>query len=113
EYAQYAGNYYGTDINVINENLSNGKKLILEIDVQGALQIKKKYKDAILIFILPPNLDELKKRLIGRNTENEEIINLRMSQVERELERAKEFNYEIINDDLHVAINSILNIIKE
>ena len=112
EYANYAGNYYGTDKSAIQNILSQGKNLILEIDVQGALQIKKIYNDAISIFILPPNIDELKHRLIGRNTEDISTINLRLSQVDRELNSSDLFDYKIINDDLYVAVGKIIKIIN-
>ena len=103
EYAQYAGNYYGTMCSTINEKLAEGKYLILEIEVNGAMQIKEKYPDAKLIFIMPPNLAELKNRLNARNTEDEETIKLRLAQVDREMAQAKNFDIRIINDNLEIA----------
>ncbi len=103
EYAQYAGNYYGTMCYTIDKKLAEGKYLILEIEVNGAKQIKEKYPDAKLIFIMPPNLAELKNRLKTRNTENEETIKLRLAQVDREIAQAKNFDIKIINDNLEIA----------
>jgi len=110
EYANYAGNYYGTLCSTINDVLKSGKHLILEIEVQGAFQIKEKYPDAKLIFIMPPNIEELKNRLVNRNTEDEATINLRLAQVEREFNQAKKFDIHIVNDDLMLAVD---NVIKE
>ncbi len=107
EYANYAGNYYGTMCSTINDVLNSGKHLILEIEVQGAFQIKEKYPEAKLIFIMPPNLDELKSRLVNRNTEDEETIKLRLAQVDREFEQAKKFDIHIVNDDLDKAVLAV------
>lgn len=107
EYAQYAGNYYGTLCSTIDDIRNAGKHLILEIEVQGAEQIKAKYPDAKLIFIMPPNLAELKKRLTERNTENEEAIKLRLAQVDREIAKSKNFDAKIVNDDLEIAILAV------
>ena len=108
EYAEYAGNYYGTDYTVIKSMLSLGRNLILEIDVQGAMQIKEKFPNAKLIFILPPNLAELKKRLTNRHTENEETIKLRLAQVDREISKSNSFDVKIVNDDIELATLAIL-----
>ena len=108
EYAQYAGNYYGTLCSTIDEIRATGKHLILEIEVQGAEQIKEKYPDAKLIFIMPPNLAELKKRLTERNTETEEAIRVRLAQVDREIAKSKIFDAKIINDNLEIAILAVL-----
>lgn len=107
EFAQYAGNYYGTLCSTINEVLSSGKHLILEIEVQGAFQIKEKYPEAKLIFIMPPSMTELKSRLVNRQTEDEETIKLRLAQVDREFEQAKEFDIHIVNDELDNAVNKV------
>jgi len=107
EYAQYAGNYYGTMCSTIDEIRASGKHLILEIEVQGAEQIKEKYPDAKLIFIMPPNLGELKKRLTERNTESEENIKIRLAQVDREIAKSKIFDTKIINDNLEIAILAV------
>ena len=111
EYAEYAGNYYGTMCSTINEKLSEGKILILEIEVQGAFQIKEKYPNAKLIFIMPPNLAELKRRLTDRKTETPEVIETRLAQVDREIAKSKEFDARIVNDDLELATLAVQEVI--
>ena len=111
EYAEYAGNYYGTLFSTIDEKLAEGKYLILEIEVKGAMQIREKYPDAKLIFIMPPNLAELKNRLKNRNTEDEETIKLRLAQVDREIAQAKNFDIKIINDNLEIATLAVIEAI--
>ena len=113
EYAEYSGNYYGTLISTINEILNADKILILEIDVQGAMQIKEKFKNAKFVFIAPPSLEELKNRLIGRNTETFDIIEKRLAQVNRELEQSEKFDNVVINDDLEIATYNVYNLIKK
>lgn len=104
EWAEFAGNYYGTYVETVEEALEEGKDIALEIDVQGAMQIKKKIKDAILILISPPSLEELEARLVGRNTETREVIEKRLSIVKSELEKKAEFNYSVVNKDLKEAL---------
>ncbi len=112
EYAQFAGNYYGTRISNIENIINSGRNIILEIEVQGAMQIKNKFPDSKLIFIMPPNIEELKHRLISRNTESQEAIKLRLAQVDRELKEAEKFDKKIINDKLDKAITDILDILE-
>ena len=112
EYAEYAGNYYGTLVSTIENVLNDGKILILEIEVQGAKQVKNKFPNAKLIFIAPPSIKELKNRLINRNTDSEEAISKRLAQVDREIEASKQFNEIIVNDDLDVATQAVMNLIK-
>ena len=107
EYAQFAGNFYGTKKRYIKECLEQGKNVILEIDTKGALQVKKRMPEAVLIFICPPSFEELEKRLRGRHTEDEETIQRRLSEARAELERAENFDYKIINDSVENAIKSI------
>jgi len=111
EWAEFAGNFYGTYQKTVQESLDNGHDLALEIDVQGALQVKNKIKDAILIFILPPSMEELKARLEGRNTETQEAIAKRLSIVENELKHAELFNYKVINNEFDTALKELENII--
>lgn len=113
EWAEFAGNYYGTYESVVEQTLNSGKDLIVEIEVQGALQIKQKRKDAILIFILPPSIEELKNRLKGRKTETEEVIKKRLSIVDSEYKKKDMFNYQIINDKLSTSITKLENIINQ
>lgn len=112
EWAEFAGNRYGTKKKYINQCLEEGKDIILEIDTQGALQVKKRMSEAVLIFIAPPSLEVLENRLRGRHTEDEETIQKRLNEVKEELKRAENFDYKVINDDLERAINELENIIK-
>lgn len=111
EWAEFAGNYYGTCTQNLLNALSEGKNIALEIDVQGALQVKQKIKEAILIFILPPSIEELESRLLKRNTETKETIANRLDIVKRELTQLKEFDYEIINENLDDALKNLKAII--
>jgi guanylate kinase len=111
EYAYYNQNYYGTLRSVIDDFKNKGFDIILEIDVQGALQIKKKILDAILIFILPPNICELKKRLHNRNTENIQERNHRIKLAQKEMYSINEYHYTIVNQSALQAAQQILKII--
>lgn len=112
EWAEFAGNFYGTKKKFINQCLAEGKDIILEIDTQGALQVKKQMPEAVLIFICPPSLEDLEKRLRGRHTEEEEAIQKRLEAVKEELSRAENFDYKIVNDDLDNAITELERIIS-
>ena len=112
EWAEFAGNYYGTKQKYIHQCLEEGKNLILEIDTQGAIQVKQKMPEAVLIFIAPPSFEILEKRLRGRHTEDEETIQKRLEAVKKELERAENFDYRVINDDVDRAIQNLEDIIK-
>lgn len=112
EWAEFAGNYYGTKQKYIHQCLEEGKNLILEIDTQGAIQVKQKMPEAVLIFIAPPSFEILEKRLRGRHTEDEETIQKRLEAVKKELERAENFDYKVINDDVDRAIQNLEDIIK-
>lgn len=112
EYAIYNNNYYGTLKSKINEKLDNNIDVFVEIEVNGAKNIKNIYKDSVLIYILPPSLEELKERLIERNTEDEETINKRMQITKKELKEIDIYDYVIVNDDLEIAIDKVKNIIE-
>lgn len=111
EWAEFAGNYYGTCIDVVNNIISQGKDIILEIDVQGALQVKEKIKDITLIFIMPPSFDELESRLYNRNTDTKENIEKRLAIFRDEIEKKKDFDYEIVNKDLDETVKKLEEII--
>lgn len=111
EWAEFAGNFYGTKKKYIKQCLDEGKDIILEIDTQGALQVKKQMPEAVLIFICPPSYEALEKRLRGRHTEDEATIQKRLEQVKTELERAEKFDYRIVNDNLDDAINELSRVI--
>ncbi|OOB79046.1 MAG: guanylate kinase [Epulopiscium sp. Nele67-Bin001] len=110
EYACFCNNYYGTPKAFIDETVSSGADILLEIEIQGALQVKRKYPEAIFIFIMPPTFDELKSRLKGRNTESDEVINQRLARAREELMLFKEYDYIIINDNLQDAVDKVIAI---
>lgn len=112
EWAEFSGNYYGTNKKFVENCLNNDENLLLEIDTQGAFQVKDKMDNAVLIFIMPPSLQELEKRLRGRGTETEEAILKRLNTVKSEMENSKEFHYVVINDIVDRAVEEIENIIK-
>ena len=112
EYAQFAENYYGTKKKFIKQKFEEGYNIILEIETNGALQVKEKMPEAILIFIAPPSLEELEQRLRGRHTEDENTIQKRLSQVKTELERSQKYDYIVINDNVDRAVEEIESIVK-
>ena len=111
EYASFCNNYYGTPRDYVLEQRKNGKDVILEIEVQGALKVKEKYPDAMLIFITPPNADILKDRLVNRGTECADAINARLQQAVWEAGCMDKYDYVLINDDLDRAVKELNEII--
>ena len=111
EYAKYNGNYYGTPKNKIEEYLNKGIDVILEIEIQGALQIKELIKDALFIFIMPPSMEELKRRLINRGTDSSEKILSRFKTAYQEINEVTKYNYVVVNDDLDQAVNKVVSIL--
>lgn len=112
EYAKVFHCYYGTSLLWIEETVKNGYDVLLEIDVQGAAQVKEKLPEAISIFILPPDIKTLTQRLVDRKTESEENIKLRLSKAENEITQASQFDYIVINDQLDTAAEDLSNIIR-
>lgn len=112
EYAQVFDNYYGTPRQLVMEKLNAGIDVILEIDVQGAMQVKRVFPEALLIFVLPPSLEELRRRIVGRGTETEESLNKRLGKAIDEIEYAVRYDYAIINDVLEEAVEGIIKIIE-
>lgn len=112
EWDEYVGNYYGTPKKFIEKMTAEGKDVILEITVEGALNVKEMWPDSVMIFLLPPNMEELRKRISGRNTENESTINKRMQKAESELEYVSHYEYVVINDDLEIAVEEVHGIVK-
>ena len=112
EYAEFVGNYYGTPLDEVNKQLSIGNEVVLEIEVQGALQVRKKMHDAIFIFIAPPSIDALYNRLKRRGTESEEVIQERIEKAKRELGLAYKYDYIVVNDTVDNAADRIMNIIR-
>ena len=106
-------NYYGTPKRFVFEKLDEGKDVLLEIDVRGALKVKSNYPDAVAVFVMPSSTEELKKRLVRRNTESVEAIEKRLARVEKELELKHRYDFIVINDDLDTAVKQVEQIIKE
>lgn len=112
EYAKYVSNYYGTPRAYVEEQLNAGKNVILEIEIQGALKIKEKFPDTVLMFITAPSADELKNRLIGRGTETQEVIDARMSRAYEESLGVENYDYLVVNDDLEECVARVNEIIQ-
>lgn len=112
EYAKVHDNYYGTPRDFVEEKINEGKIVILEIDVQGALKVKKNTNNGVFIFLAPPSLSELKNRIVNRGTETSKDINLRMTNAKKELSYIKDYDYLVINDHLNSAINLVNEIIN-
>lgn len=111
EYAQYCENYYGTPKKQVEDMLSEGYNVFLEIEVQGGLQIMEKYPDILSIFILPPSMESLERRLRRRGTEDEETIQKRLTEAEREISFKDRYKYNVVNDDLDAAVDEVLDIL--
>lgn len=107
EYAMYNGNYYGTPKDKINEKLNEGKDVILEIEIQGALKVKELVPDAIFIFIMPPSMKELAKRLVNRGTDSKDKILGRFKEAYKEINEVTKYNYVVINDELDMAVSKV------
>ena len=112
EYAGYVDHYYGTPRKFVEDKLNSGIDVILEIELQGALQIKKQYKDAMLLFVMPPSATELEKRLRGRGTEPEEVVLKRLQRAGEEAVGIEEYDYIVINDDLEECVERVHGIIN-
>ena len=112
EYARYVDNYYGTPRKFVEEELAAGHNVILEIEVQGAFNIKKQYEDALLIFITAPSAAAIKERLVGRGTESEEVINKRINRAKEESEDMDKYDYIVINDQVEDCADRIHAIVQ-
>ena len=112
EYASYVENYYGTPRSYVEQKLDEGKDVILEIEIQGALKVKEKFPDTLLLFVAPPSAQELKHRLVGRGTETMEVINSRMSRATEEAEGMENYDYLIINDTLEECVEQMHSVIQ-
>lgn len=111
EYAKYCDNYYGTPKAYVEEQLKAGKDVILEIEIQGALKVKKQFPEALLLFVTPPSIAELERRLVGRGTETAEVIRQRLLRAGEEAQGIEEYDFLIINDDLERCVEEIHNIV--
>ena len=112
EHACFCDNYYGTPKEYVERQLGEGNNIILEIEVQGALQVKKKYNDAVLIFTMPPTIAELRRRLVNRGTEDMETIDKRIKRAEEELEYLPQYDYIVINDTVEQAVRDVDCIVR-
>lgn len=112
EYAEYSGNYYGTPKAAVEEMLSRGRNVLLEIEPQGALKVKAAFPEAVLVFVLPPTIEELKKRLVERGRETEEQIKERLDAAKWELVQSYKYNHVVVNDDLDECVNEVAQILR-
>ena len=112
EYAMYVGNYYGTPKAYVEEQLRAGKDVLLEIEIQGALKVKEKFPNTLLLFVTPPSAEELRKRLEGRGTETQEVIDGRMKRAIEEAEYMDQYDYLVVNDELDVCVEEMHHLIQ-
>lgn len=112
EYANYVGNYYGTPVDYVVETMEAGYDVFLEIEVEGAKQVREKFPEALFIFLAPPNLPQLEERLVGRGTDSKEVIKHRISEAKRELQLMNLYDYVVINDDVATAKNRVQCIVE-
>ena len=112
EYAQYVENYYGTPKAYVEKQLEAGKDVILEIEIQGALKVKEKFPDTLLLFVTPPSAEELKRRLINRGTETKEVIDSRLRRASEEAKGMPLYDYILINDDLEECVDTMHEVIQ-
>ena len=112
EWAQFAGNYYGTPLSSVNEKIKKGFTILLEIEVEGAKQIKEKFPKSVSIFLLPPNKEELERRIRSRGTEKEEAIKKRLSRANYEISASNQFDFELTNYNVDETVNRIIKLIQ-
>ena len=111
EYAQYVNHYYGTPRDYVEKKMAEGKDVILEIEIQGALKVKKRFPDALLIFVTPPSAGELRRRLVGRGTETIEVINARLRRAAEEASGMEAYDYLLINDEIDACVEQMHQLI--
>lgn len=111
EHNEFVGNYYGTPREPVERAVANGQDMVIEVDVNGAAQIREKMPEAVSIFIMPPSFAELKRRLSGRGTESEELIQKRLTSALGEIKRATEYDYIVVNEDIAAAADDIMSVI--
>ncbi|CAD2076689.1 Guanylate kinase [Jeotgalicoccus aerolatus] len=112
EYAEYVGNYYGTPVDYVKDTIAEGHDVFLEIEVEGAKQVREKFPDALFIFLAPPTLAQLEKRLIGRGTDSQKVIDHRIKEAKRELNLMNLYDYVVINDDVDTARQKVQCIVE-
>lgn len=111
EYAQYVNHYYGTPRDYVEKKMAEGKDVILEIEIRGALKVKKRFPDALLIFVTPPSAQELRRRLVGRGTETIEVINARLRRAAEEASGMEAYDYLLINDEIDACVEQMHQLI--
>ncbi|AQP54055.1 guanylate kinase [Vagococcus penaei] len=112
EYAEYVGNYYGTPLDYVNQTLDEGKDVFLEIEVQGAMKVKEKMPDGVFIFLTPPDFSALKSRIIGRGTDDMDVIKERLAMARTEIDMMRHYDYAVVNDEVPLAVERIKKIIE-
>lgn len=112
EWAEFVGNYYGTPMKHVEELRNQGKNVLLEIEVQGATQVREKCPDALSIFIIPPSMEELEKRIRGRRSEAEEIVQQRLAKASKEMQMIKDYKFVVCNEDPQLAADMVALIIR-
>lgn len=112
EYAQYVNNYYGTPRNYVEETLEKGQDVFLEIEVQGAMQVKENFPEGVFIFLFPPSLEELKNRIVNRGTESQDLVLNRLKEARNEIEMMDAYDYVVVNDQVEAAVDKVKAIIK-
>ncbi|MDD9898212.1 MAG: guanylate kinase [Candidatus Melainabacteria bacterium] len=111
EHAEFVGNYYGTPRNFVDDTLASGKDVFLEIEVQGAIQVMQKCPEALSIFLIPPSLEELERRLRKRGTESEEVLQERLAKASEEMKFTGQFKHTVVNDDVSLAVRKLKTLI--
>ncbi|WP_100011012.1 guanylate kinase [Lentibacillus sediminis] len=112
EYAKYVNNYYGTPRKYVEETLEAGKDVFLEIEVQGALQVRENFPEGVFIFLFPPSLDELKERIVSRGTETSDLVLNRLKEAKKEIDLMDAYDYVVVNDQVDLAVAKIQAIIQ-
>ncbi|MFD1018117.1 guanylate kinase [Thalassobacillus hwangdonensis] len=111
EHAEYVGNYYGTPRDYVEETLESGRDVFLEIEVQGALQVKENFPQGVFIFLIPPSLEELKDRIVSRGTETEEKVKNRLRTAKEEIDMMDAYDYVVVNDEIDNAVKKVQSIV--
>ena len=112
EYAEYVNNYYGTPRTYVEEMMELGHDVFLEIEVQGALQVKENFPQGVFIFLIPPSLDELREHIVGRGTESDELVRNRLNEARKEIEMMDAYDYVVVNDQIENAVRKVQAIVQ-